>query len=339
VAAAGTYTLTVEATGTNQDQGNCSYTEPAVVGTFANFHETDVYKNSNSSSTYASVGLTDERDNKNYPVVKLGGRWIMARNLNYQGTSGANTLTWRAESKSPSIVSGSGSATIGSFWCPGKNSTTSSDRKNCDVWGALYSWETAMMVDGKWTSSAHSSSSWSEPSSYGSSTVTANTQNHARSDAGGVTGGRGICPPNWHVPTDGEWGDLLNAIETGTKEHNSKTGSIGAYAGEYCKSACNCSSATYCDTDNGVDAVTSWYGGTSSKPGSDSFAFRVLPAGYRTYNGASLNYRGAEALFWSSTASAGHSAWFRQLSFDQATVYRYFGYYRSHGFSVRCIRD
>jgi uncharacterized protein (TIGR02145 family) len=313
---------------TNQEQGNCTYTETAPVSTFANFHNTSVY---NSSTTYTS--LTDERDNKVYPVVKINNRWIMARNLNYQGTNGATTLTWQAESKSPSTVSGSGSATIGSFWCPGKDGTTSSARANCDVWGALYSWETAMMVDGSYTSNAHNSGGWSEPSSYGSSTGTGNTQNHARSD-------RGICPEHWHVPTDGEWGDLLNAMEPNTqnRNHNSNYDAwIGAVAGSYSKSTCVCGAATYCDTDNGTTAVTSWYG-TSSTAGSDEYGFRVLPSGIRANNGSNFSNRGSYAYFWSSSAYDGSRAWYRAFTYREARVDRYY-YRRSYGFSVRCIRD
>jgi hypothetical protein len=144
--------------GYNQPQGGCTFTQPAVVGTFADFHNTSVY----SSSTY--VTLTDERDNKNYTVVKIGTRWIMAQNLNYQ-----TGLTWRSASNSPSTVTGSNKALIGSFWCPGgfSTETTTSTLASCDVWGALYSWETAMMLDGKGT--------WTETDGGGYCTGAANT--------------------------------------------------------------------------------------------------------------------------------------------------------------------
>jgi uncharacterized protein (TIGR02145 family) len=329
VASSGTYTLKV-VSGINQPQGSCTFTQPAVVGTFAKFHETDAY----ASSTY--VTLTDERDSKNYTVVKIGGRWIMAQNLNYQ-----TGLTWQANSKSPSTYSSSAcTACIGSFWCPGgySSSTGTSTRESCNVWGALYSWETAMMLDGKWTSSGHSSSSWAERTGYGTYTSSANTQNHGQSDAGATTGGRGICPPNWHVPSDGEWGDILNAMETGTKNHNTSTGWIGTNAGTRGKSKCTVSDNSTSGNTYVSDTQANWYY-NSSALGTDVYGFRGLPAGYRYNGGSNFSYRGTHANFWSSSARDGSYAWYREFPYSAATVYRGYYYNRSSGFSVRCIRD
>jgi hypothetical protein len=117
--------------GIYQPQGSCSYTEPAVVSMFAAF------PNNYSSGTY--VSLTDKRDNKNYPVVKIGTRWIMARNLNYQ-----EGLTWRTNSNQPN-TNNPCTDCISSFWCPGIGGT--SNLAACEVYGALYTWETAMMLD------------------------------------------------------------------------------------------------------------------------------------------------------------------------------------------------
>jgi uncharacterized protein (TIGR02145 family) len=226
VAAAGTYTLAVEAAGGPQPQGNCTYTAPVVRGTFAGF------SSAYSASTY--VSLTDERDAKVYPVVKIAGRWIMARNLNYQ-----EGLTWQANSNQPSTTSGQDLDLIGHFWCPGGDageSTATSTRASCDVWGALYSWETAMSYDGK--------GSWTEsPSSY--NTDAANTAaakvNHGRTASGSGRGGRGICPPNWHVPTDNEWGIILDGMESGggTVHQSSELSDwLGTDAGTRGKSKC-----------------------------------------------------------------------------------------------------
>jgi uncharacterized protein (TIGR02145 family) len=307
--APGTFTY-IPGTGTAQPQGNCTYTEPAALTAFAAFDK------NYSSSTY--VTLTDERDNKNYPVVKIGGRWIMARNLNYQ-----TGLTWQANANQPSTGTGSNTALIGSFWCPGSGAT--STQTNCEVWGALYAWETTMMVDGKWTSDAHSSSTWSEPTSYGTVTTSGNTQNHGRAGNGGVTGGRGICPTNWHVPTDGEWGDIMNAMETGSKVHNTATGWIGTDAGTRGKSKC---------TGTTTDANAYWSSGT----GTDNYGFRGLPTGERYYTGSGFSGRGDWADFWSSSAYSSSAAWNRYFRCNLAVVDRP-AFPRSYGLSVRCIRD
>jgi uncharacterized protein (TIGR02145 family) len=316
--------------GYNQPQGGCTFMPPAVVGTFANFHNTSAY----SSSTY--VTLTDERDNKNYTVVKIGGRWIMAQNLNYQ-----TGLTWQANSNSPSTVAGSNTLLIGSFWCPGGYSsfTATSTRTSCDVWGALYSWETAMSLDGKITT-------WSDVITNYCSEGLATThnyckQNWGRTSSSGGTGGRGICPPNWHVPTDNEWGILLDGMEgsSGGSVHQNATtdGPYGTNAGSRGKASCTCPSGT--DDDSCVnDTDANWYYNASTL-GTDYYNFRVLPSGYRSYNASFfIDGRGNDALFWSSSASVGGGAWVRYYDVLEARVRRY-NATRSHGFSVRCIRD
>jgi uncharacterized protein (TIGR02145 family) len=328
-----TFTVRVEATGTNQDQGECPYTEPAVVGTFANFHETYVYKN--SSSTYAPVGLTDERDNKNYPVVKLGGRWIMARNLNYQ-----EGLAWYAESKSPSTGTGSNKDLRGVFWCPGgySSSTGTSSTYSCEVWGALYAWETAMMLDGKgsWTEAPTSTHNTGAANAEGSK-----TNQGRKASTGSDYGGRGICPVNWHVPTDNEWGKILDAMEangtgTGVNHQNAASSDwYGTYAGKYGKSTCTTASSSGAGVD---DTHAYWYYNTEATKGTDQYGFRVLPSSGRNYNGSNFGGRGSYAYFWSSSVYSDVYVWIRTFYYGQATVHRGYGN-RSYSFSVRCIRD
>jgi uncharacterized protein (TIGR02145 family) len=315
-------------TASYQPQGSCTYTEPAVVGTFATFPP------GYSAATY--VSLIDARDNKAYPVVKISSgtysRWIMARNLNYQ-----KDLKWQANSNRPTTASGGGiTALIGHFWCPGGvngNIATSSSSYSCEVWGALYSWETAMMVDGKWSDDNRNSSAWAEPA-WSSKGDSGNTNNGGRG-----ANGHGICPPNWHVPTDGEWGELLNAMESTSAllTHNTGTGYRGANAGARGKSKCMCAPASGgCATDENV----SWqhYNNESAR-GTDFYGSRVLPSGYRNVNGSNFDYRGDYAYFWSSSANSDVSAWCRTFYYDQASVSRSFYTPRSYGFSVRCIRN
>jgi uncharacterized protein (TIGR02145 family) len=310
-----------------QLQGSCTYTEPAVVGTFADFHTTPAY----TASTYTS--LVDERDNKIYPVVKIGTRWIMARNLNYQ-----EGLTWQANSNSPSTVSGGqNTALIGHFWCPGGSSSTvtTSTRESCDVWGALYSWETAMSFDGK--------GSWSENSTYntGAANATGSKFNHGRTASGSGTGGRGICPPNWHVPTDNEWGIVLDGMESGGgTAHQNAAGAesfYGTNAGSRGKSVCTVA-------DNGTsgdtyvnDTQANWYYNDGTQ-GTDVYGFRLVPSGFRYRTGSAFHNRGLEAALWSSSACTGTYAWYRYFPYSYADVARNINS-RSLGFSVRCMKD
>jgi uncharacterized protein (TIGR02145 family) len=298
--------------GTYQPQGSCTYTEPAVVGTFAHF------SSDYTASTY--VSLVDERDNKTYPVVKIGNHWVMARNLNYQ-----KNLTWHANSNSPSTVSGgSVTALIGNFWCPGTSSAMASTREACEVYGALYSWETAMMLDGYGT--------WTEIAIY--NTGAANTDNaklnHGRSAYSDANiGGRGICPVNWHVPTDFEWGVFFDAMEGGGTVHQSAPSNVwyGTNAGKYAKSACT---GTSSDTD------PLW--ADNANRGTDLYGFRVLPAGRRSLDGSNFINRGNYAFFWSSTPNNALRARALFFVYNRADVRRYHSH-RSYGMSVRCIKD
>jgi uncharacterized protein (TIGR02145 family) len=289
----------------HQPQGSCTYTEPAVVGTFASFDA--------GSSTY--VSLRDERDNKVYPVVKIGGRWIMARNLDYQ-----KNMAWRNSSSSPSTGSGSNMALIGSFWCPGTGSISSS--VTCEVYGALYSWETAMVLDGVGT--------WVTTDDKYTSLASAGTYNHGRATANGATGsGRGICPEHWHVPTDAEWGLFLDAVEGSGSSHShvSTIAWVGANAGKFSKAAC---------TGTATDSAPLWI--NHDNRGTDDYGFRVLPAGYRFHDGNSFNLRGSAALFWSSSPYSSSTAHDLQFDYNNATVNHTVNT-RSYGRSVRCMKD
>jgi uncharacterized protein (TIGR02145 family) len=305
-----------------QPQGSCTYTAPAVVGTFAAF------PNNYDGGTY--VSLVDERDNKIYPVVKVGGRWMMALNLNYQ-----KGLIWQSEVTEPSSGVAFDPALIGHFWCPGGYSSTAtiSTRESCDVWGALYSWETAMSFDGR--------GSWTENNVYNTGAANAENSNfnHGRTASGSGTGGRGICPPNWHVPTDNEWAIISDGMESngGTAHQNaSERGWYGQDAGSRGKAKCTVA-------DNGStgdmyvnDTQANWY---YYSLGTDIFGFRVLPSGLRSriIDGA-YESRGVNAYFWTSTAESDTWAFARQFVFVLPLVGRG-PIDRALGLSVRCIRD
>jgi uncharacterized protein (TIGR02145 family) len=313
VAASGTYTLVVEMTGVNQPQGSCTFTQPPVVGTFANFDP------GYSASTF--VTLTDERDGNNYTVVKIGGRWIMGQNLNYR-----KGLTYFATRATPSTSTGSVPALRGGFWCP-SNSSGTVPVSVCDYWGAQYAWETAMMLDGVGT--------WTETSGSGYCTGAANTtackQNFGRAAGSGTaTGGRGICPQNWHVPTDFEWGVLLDAMESSSNstahQNASGAGWYGSNAGTRGKATCS---------GNSSDTNPSWDSGA----GTDIYHFRIIPTDDRNGDGSAGADRGAHSYLWSSSAYSTSSAWYRHYLSGNANVFRNGSYTRSLGVSIRCLRD
>ncbi|MFO7613283.1 MAG: FISUMP domain-containing protein [Bacteroidales bacterium] len=132
-------------------------------------------------------------------------------------------------------------------------------------------------------------------------------------------GARGICPPDWHLPTDEEWKVLEGAVD-------SQYG-IG-------------DDAWYDDWYRGYDAGTNlkttsgWYGNGN---GTDLFGFSGLPGGGRYYDGHFFNV-GVYGFWWTSTELNFDSAWHRRLTYDTPEVYRYYSG-KHRGFSARCLRD
>ncbi len=98
--------------------------------------------------------FTDERDGKKYPYVEIGTQTWMAENLNYNA---------------------SGSMCY------------DNDPANCDTYGRLYDWATAMALD------------VSCNTKYCASQIT--TPHH-----------QGICPAGWHLPSDAEWTTLTDFV-------------------------------------------------------------------------------------------------------------------------------
>ena len=253
--------------------------------------------------------FTDPRDGKQYETVKMpDGKVWFAQNLNY--TAG---LTWNEYSNqahgSAFTATTNGVPAIGSYWCPGAHSLTSSSSATCDVYGALYTWETAMMINGKYSNESNvgndNADSWDEDwvkNNYWSTGAGKEAGSATVNNAQG--GGRGICPPDWHVPTDAEWAVLLDASEASASTAHSAATSYNWYgtnAGTRLKSAGTCT-GNYCATDDNP----AWT--NHDNRGTDVYGFRVLPSGYRYNYGSSFHNRGVHAHFWSSSVYSGQYA-------------------------------
>jgi len=104
-----------------------------------------------SSSSVGNVSgtFTDSRNNSTYKWVKIGNQIWMARNLDYNA-SGSKCYDNKAQ--------------------------------NCDKYGRLYTWATAMAL----------------PATCNSSTCSGRIN----------TNHQGICPSGWHIPSDNEWDEL-----------------------------------------------------------------------------------------------------------------------------------
>ena len=120
-----------------------------------------------------------------------------------------------------------------------------------------------------------------------------------------TAGAQGICPADWHIPTDSEQDTLDQYLSTGT-----------------------------CDTSrsNVYDCAPA---GTALKELGSS-GFEGILSGYRGTTGA-FHYSGTRTYFWSSSVS-GAGAWRRTLNSSHSTVYRH-PYGQASGFSVRCLKN
>lgn len=113
---------------------------------------------------------------------------------------------------------------------------------------------------------------------------------------------KNVCPTGWHLPSDAEWDQL--------------TGFVGSNVGTKLK------------------AKSGW---SSNGNGTDDYGFSALPGGIRDYGGNFLGI-GYYGNWWSSTEYTTFNAWYRGMSYDNGSVFRY-DYSMSWGFSVRCVRD
>ena len=115
---------------------------------------------------------------------------------------------------------------------------------------------------------------------------------------------RGACPTDWHLPKIAEFETLFIAV--GGK----------STAGKILKS------------------TSGWYQGHN---GSNAYSFSALPAGDSNYN-EDYDGEGHYAVFWSSTEYSSDYAYRMYLDYDIDNVGLYY-YFKSNGFSVRCVKD
>ena len=182
---------------------------------------------------------------------------------------------------------------------------------NCLTHGGLYQWAEAVQLP------------------YSNNSTAVGTQPWMTCDPCGSGGRQGICPSGYHIPTDLEWsryewcvenniapagGTALSTFQTGTGFR----GSTSSTAGVGAKLKASSSNSP------------SWDGTNAS-------GFTALPGGYRYFNNG-FDHFGSHAHFWSATEFSAPLAWRRILSTgDWQSLRGNTG--KSHGFSVRCLKN
>jgi uncharacterized protein (TIGR02145 family) len=294
------------------------------------------------TETGATATFIDPRDGKSYKTVVMpDGKTWFAQNLNYTKDLMYNAYAYEANSKQY-IYPTNGVPAIGSYWCPGEtNSNYSGSQNMCNIYGALYTWETAMMVDGKYADETKTSSAWDEswisPYYYYNTGTIGTAPNADKNNARGGTnvkdGGRGICPKGWHIPTAREWAVMLDKVEgngTGILFQNSdeNTGTLGTDVGVKLKSSATCTVEQH--------EPGAWI--RTSKPGTNTTGFSAIPAGYLYATPRLFQNLGHTAMLTSASAATNDNAWRLRLLGGSAGADINLNM-RRHAFTIRCISN
>ncbi len=152
---------------------------------------------------------------------------------------------------------------------------------------------------------------------YGALYTWATAMHGAASSDANPSGVQGVCPDDWHLPSDSEWKELEMYLGMSQAEADESGLSRGTDEGGKLKET----------------GKKHWiYNSTET---SNESGFTGLPGGQRSKNGE-FSEKGYSSTFASSTAISDFSSWIRRLY--QATVNR-FENHKKEGRSVRCVKD
>lgn len=139
----------------------------------------------------------------------------------------------------------------------------------------------------------------------------------APSSSSQPSGVRGVCPGDWHIPSDSEWQALEITLGM-TPEMAATLGFRGNGEGSLLRS------------------MEGWVVG-NARP-FDKYGFRGLPAGY-AYSGGFL-YLGYTGMWWTATEYGSTGVWTRDMSFSDVNLGRNNGSTKNgYGRTVRCVMD
>jgi len=157
------------------------------------------------------------------------------------------------------------------------------DVANCDTYGGLYQWDEMMQYVA-------------------------------------TEGVQGICPNDWHLPTDDEWKTM--EMELGmTQVQADAEGWRGTDEGGKMKET----------------GTTHWW--SPNTGATNSSGFTALSGSHRSNSNGSFYYLGRYGYWWSSSETSGTFAWYLYLYYDDAQVGRDSNGYSNYGFSVHCLKN
>jgi uncharacterized protein (TIGR02145 family) len=280
--------------------------------------------------------ILDPRDCQPYRIVYLrDGRWWFAQNLNYQ-----KELTFATTTAAAGVT--------GQYTCPSGDSffTGLSDKsdnntiaagtaQSCKTYGALYSWHTAMALNGR---------------TAGATSVPLGQKSNVQ----------GICPDGWFLPSDFDWGAAFNAMEDscsapfdvvdGAAPCNHINSVAGNFASGSLRLVANARATVSCPPTLRLESshcakpdrpAWTWvrkdYESKITTPlalATDKYGFSALPAGFLNSN---IYYRlGGLSLWWEATEHNAVQSYVRTISGYSVSARSYDFAYRM--LSVRCVR-
>ncbi|MCX6184481.1 MAG: fibrobacter succinogenes major paralogous domain-containing protein, partial [Flavobacterium sp.] len=124
-----------------------------------------------------------------------------------------------------------------------------------------------------------------------------------------------LAPTGWHVPTDGEWSNLINCLDV-----NADGGNNPNTAGGKMKAT----------------GTSLWI--SPNTDATNASGFTGLPGGYRYYDGGSFYDVGGTGGWWSSSEIDAAGAWARTLNYGNGSADGG-NANKDFGVSVRCLRD
>ena len=148
------------------------------------YYNPDLYEcKTGSNGIYLKTPISYE--NENYDAVLIGTQTWMAKNLNY------NAIGSKCYGEGGMVYDGNTNITL----------SNAEIQANCEKYGRLYDWSTAMGISTSYNGSSYNPS--------------ANTKY------------RGVCPNGWHIPNNAELDRLMHYVDGtgGTSSHESPTAS------------------------------------------------------------------------------------------------------------------
>ncbi len=137
-----------------------------------------------------------------------------------------------------------------------------------------------------------------------------------------VADSRNLAPEGWHVPTDAEWLELENYLDSIMATSDTKAKSL-ASASDW--------------TESSVEGSIGYIDQATYTLLNNSSGFSALPGGIRSYCGC-FAYATTFAAWWTADQLDEQEAWFRSLNYNSPAVGH--GHYeKKFGLSVRCVKD